>query len=300
MKYSFFDFVKSKTHIIPFQIANKFGIQILRTILSNFIIYLRRIKNCRPKNLIEKRLIDDGIIVIPNFLPEQEFLQLCIEIDKVINDNKDVRIINQGSNKTFEYNFRINEDKNFSVLQKFFKNEQLIRLISVAEGKKNFKEIESFRFEKTIFGDPKNDADNNVLFHADVHFHSHKILFYTSDVSNNDAPFAYCVKSHKNNFKRLFYEFRRGLLKNSHIQSWRIQDNLNIKFFKNYFDDLMKSKLKVVAKKNTLIIANVHGFHQRGSANEGATRSLIRIAYRYNPLGLQKSLAPHEYSGTLF
>jgi len=62
----------------------------------------------------------------------------------------------------------------------------------------------------------------------------------------------------------------------------------------------MKMKFKVVGKPNTLIIANVHGFHQRGVALEGASRSLIRIPYRYNPLGPQKEFSPEMYSGSLF
>ena len=198
------------------------------------------------------------------------------------------------------YPFIKEKYKNFPAIKNFFKNKQLIRLIAVAEGSKVFNEIESFRFEKTIFGNPKGDTDNNIPFHADVHFHSHKVLFYTSNVTEDEGPFAYCLKSHNNDFDRLWFEFKRGQLKDSHKYSWRIEDHLDNKFFKNYFQKLMKNKYKVVGKPNTLIIANVHGFHQRGKALEGASRSLIRIPYRYNPLGPQKELSPDMYSGSLF
>ena len=40
------------------------------------LIKLRRFKNCRPKNDFEKQLIKNGIVVIPNFLPNEDFKEL--------------------------------------------------------------------------------------------------------------------------------------------------------------------------------------------------------------------------------
>ena len=300
---SLWNYIVSKGHILPSPLANKLGIPVLRTIIANLIIRIRRFKNCRPKNDYEKTLIKDGIVVIPDFLPEEEFRQLKKEINDGISDTKEpvvTGVSKSGSTQSTYYSFINEKYKNFPAIQNFLKNKQLIRLIAFAEGSKVFNEIGSFRFEKTIFGNPKGDTDNNVPFHADVHFHSHKVLFYTSNVTEDEGPFAYCLKSHKNDFDRLWFEFKRGQLKDSHKNSWRIEEHLDNKFFKNYFQKLMKNKYKVVGKPNTLIIANVHGFHQRGEALEGTSRSLIRIPYRYNPLGPQKVFSPDMYSGSLF
>ena len=297
---SLWNYIVSKGHILPSPLANKLGIPVLRTIIANLIIRIRRFKNCRPKNDYEKTLIRDGIVVIPDFLPEEEFRQLKKEINDGISDQKEVIVSNNGSTQATVYPFSQERYKDFPAIQNFVKNKQLIRLIAVAEGMKVFNEVGSFRFEKTIFGNPKGDTDNNVPFHADVHFHSHKVLFYMSDVTEDEGPFGYCLKSHKNDFDRLWFEFKRGQFKDSNKNSWRIEDHLDNKFFKNYFQKLMKMKFKVVGKPNTLIIANVHGFHQRGVALEGASRSLIRIPYRYNPLGPQKEFSPEMYSGSLF
>ena len=298
--YSLWDYIVNKNHILPSPIANKLGIPILRTIIANLIIRIRRFKNCRPKNDYEKKLIRDGIIVIPNFLPEEEFRQLKQELNDGISNSKDVIVGSTGSSQATLYNFNNDQYKNFPSIQNFAKNKQLIRLIAVAEGIKVFEEIKNLRFEKSIFGEPKKDTDNNIKFHADVHFHSHKVLFYTDDVTEDEGPFGYCLKSHKNNFDRLWFEFKRGQLDDSHNADWRLEDNLDNSFFKNYFKKLMKMKYKVVSKANTLIIANVHGFHQRGQALEKTKRSLIRISYRYNPLRSQKSLPHEKYSGSLF
>lgn len=297
---SLWNYIVNKNHILPSPLANKLGIPVLRTIIANLIIRIRRFKNCRPKNDYEKTLIRDGIIVIPDFLPEEEFRQLKQEINDGMSDPKEIIVANNGSSKSTLYTFHKEKYNNFSAIQKFAKNKQLIRLIAVAEGMKVFNEIDSFRFEKTIFGNPKEDTDNNIPFHADVHFHSHKVLFYMDNVTEDEGPFGFCLKSHKNNFDRLWFELKRGQLKDSHKSSWRIEDHLDNKFFKNYFQKLMRMKYKVVGKPNTLIIANVHGFHQRGQALEGTNRSIIRIPYRYNPLGPQKQLSTDMYSGSLF
>ena len=300
-KKSLWDYIVSKNHIIPSPLGNKLGIPVLRTILADLIIKLRRLKNCRPKSDYENKLIEDGIIVIPNFLPEEEFRNLKKEFDLIVQDtSKDTISSSTGSSKTTTY--PINKDKyhNFPAMKKFAKNKQLIRLIAVAEGKYVFDEIDSLRLERSIFGDPEKDTDANIEFHADIHFHSHKVLFYMEDVSDNEGPFNYCLKSHKNNFDRLLFEFRRGQLDGAHKSGFRIKDHLNKNFFKSYFQKLMRARYKVTNKRNTLIIANVHGFHKRGEAIKGAERSIIRVPFRYNPLGPSKNLSEDLYSGSLF
>ncbi len=298
-KNSLWDFILSKNHILPSPTANKFGVPILRTIVSNLGIMLRRFKNCRPITSYEKDLIKNGIVVIPNFLPEDEFQKLKKEFFNIISD-ENIKKTNSGSTKfSFKY-LKKDEYTNYETVRNFSKNKQLIRLICVAEGMKLFKELETLIFEKTDFGRPSEDTDPNKLFHSDVHFHSHKVLYYIDDVTEDNGPFAYCKGSHKNNLERLFFEFKRGQLKDASKSSWRINDHQENKFFKNFFNKLMSNKKDVTGKANTLIITNVHGFHRRGDAKEGTSRSLIRIPFRYNPVGRSNKISPESYSGKLF
>ena len=73
-----------------------------------------------------------------------------------------------------------------------------------------------------------------------------------------------------------------------------------VKFFKNYFKKLLKEEIKVACPANTLIITNVHGFHKRGESIPGTERSIIRIPFRYNPLGPVGNLSTDSYSGNFF
>ena len=294
------DYFFSKNHILPSPIANKVGLPVIRTFVSDILIKLRRLKYCRPKNDYEKQLVDDGIVVIPNFLPTQDFIKLKKEFNQVFSESQKIEVIEKGSGKVETLTVTTEDSKNFSMLENFSKNKELIRLVSVGEGIYPVEQIKKLNLENSTFGDPKGDADENVKFHCDVHFDSHKILYYISDVTEEDAPFIYCKKSHKNNFQRMWYEFKRGQLKDSYKNSYRIENHLDKKFFANYFKKMMENKYKVTSPENTLIIANVHGFHKRGEALKDKKRSIIRIPYRYNPLGPSKSIAPDLYNGRLF
>ena len=188
----------------------------------------------------------------------------------------------------------------FPAIKQFAKNKRLIRLVSAAEGTKIVDQFKKLDLENTKFGDPAKDDDLNVPFHADVHFHSHKVLFYMNDVAKDGGPFVYCKNSLKNKLERLLFEFMRGQLKDSHEESWRIQQHLDKRFFKNYFKKLQQQEYKVACRANTLIIANVHGFHKRGESISGVERSLIRIPFRYNPLGPVGKIPRDLYSGSFF
>ena len=297
---SAWNYILSQNHIVPSPLANKIGVPVLRTFLADILIKLRRLKNCRPKDDYEKKLIGDGIIVIPNFLPDEDFKELKSEFDNNISISENVKIVKKGSMQVNIRKVEQNEYEKFPAMKKFARNKQLIRLISVGEGIKVVDELKKFDLEKTIFGDPDKDTDGNVPFHADIHFHSHKVLYYMSDVTEEGGPFIYCKNSHLNNLDRLWFEFKRGQLKDAHIEGWRIQQHLNIKFFNDYFSKLKNQEYKVACPANTLVIANVHGFHKRGESISGVERSLIRIPYRYNPLGPMGSIPSNLYSGSFF
>ena len=298
-KKNTWDYIVSQNHIIPSPLANKFGVPVLRTIFANMLIQLRRFKNCRPQSSDENKLIKNGILIIPNFLPEEDFKNLKQEFDTV-SKSENSRVVKHGSIEVNIHYVKENDFDKFPAIKKFASNKKLIRLISSAEGTKVVEQFKKLDLETTKFGDPKNDSDNNVLFHADVHFHSHKVLFYMNDVEMDSGPFVYCKNSHKNKFQRLVFEFMRGQLKDSHIEGWRIQKHLDKIFFKNYFKKLLKEEIKVACPANTLIITNVHGFHKRGESIPGTERSIIRIPFRYNPLGPVGNLSTDSYSGNFF
>ena len=117
-------------------------------------------------------------MVIPDFLPTEDFKQLKQEFDVIISQSENVKVVQKGS---LQINIRCvknNEYDEFPAMQKLAKNEQLIRLISVGEGLKVVDQLKRLDLETSKFGDPEQDIDQNIPFHSDVHFHAHKVLFY--------------------------------------------------------------------------------------------------------------------------
>jgi len=275
----------SKKHYLSSAVLNNLGAPVLRNILTNSLINLRRYKNCKPKNDFEIKLIEDGIIVIPNFLPAEEFKYLREEFDILISKKKD-----ENRNLTGVKSIGIKGDyfDEFPAMNKLKNNKILNRLICVGEGLRKI-DIQSFMIENTKFGSTENQRqDRNNFFHADVHFHSHKVLYYMSDVTEEHGPFTYLKKTHQNDFDRLLYEFKRGRLANATESSWRLEDNLENEFLKNYFSKLLKNEYKAVGLANSLVVGNVHGFHKVGDALKGKERELIRMTFRHNPIRIFK------------
>ena len=71
---SLWDYILSKNHIIPSPLGNKLGIPVLRTILANLIIKFRRLKNCKPNNVYENKLIEENKFLTDNLLQTQQKL----------------------------------------------------------------------------------------------------------------------------------------------------------------------------------------------------------------------------------
>ena len=110
-------------------------------------------------------------------MPDEEFKNLKSEFDNNIANSEKVEIVRKGSTQVNIREVDKNEYEKFPAMKKFARNKQLIRLISVEEGIKVVDELKKFNLEKTIFGDPNKGIDANVPFHADIHFHSHKVYF---------------------------------------------------------------------------------------------------------------------------
>ena len=277
----------SKKHVLSSSFLNKMGFPVLRTLLTNSLIKLRSFRNFKIKNDFELELINNGIIVIPNFLPKAEFEELKKEFTFLISKKNDEDRNHKGC-KYIE--IKNDEFYKFPELKKLRDNKKLNRLLSVSEGLKKVK-IKNFLLENIKFGSTEHQKqDRNNLFHADVHFHSHKVFYYMNDVTEEHGPFTYLKKSHKNNFHRLLYEFKRGRLSNSTQFDWRLEENFENEFFKKYLNSMIKYKFKAVGSANTLVIGNVHGFHKVGDAIMGKQRELIRMTFRHNPIGFLNKL----------
>ncbi len=126
--------------------------------------------------------------------------------------------------------------------------------------------------ESVAFGcGEKKDPES--LVHTDIFFSTHKAWLYMEDVTLEKGPLTFFKTSHLMNSKRLGYEYRNTIGCNE--RSRRISNE--------EISDLGLEETKAIVKKNTLVMANVHGFHRRIPGNPGQVRKALIVGYRFNP-----------------
>jgi hypothetical protein len=124
--------------------------------------------------------------------------------------------------------------------------------------------------------------DPQKTLHSDTFHPTIKAWLFIDDVPLDRGPFTYVPGSHQLTWRRLRWEYRQSLQArnspNSHTAngSFRVSEA-----------DLATMGLPapqaIAVHKNTLVIANTHGFHCRGQAPAKATRLELWAFSRKNP-----------------
>ncbi len=112
-----------------------------------------------------------------------------------------------------------------------------------------------------------------------------KAWFFLQDVEISDGPFNYCVGSNRLGWRRLKWEYAKSVKGKFNNDGYSEKGS-----FRAFDEDLkqlnLNSPKKILVKKNTLVIANTNGFHCRGDAEGGASRTSIFVSSRVNPFNI--------------
>ncbi|MEO1925961.1 MAG: phytanoyl-CoA dioxygenase family protein [Gammaproteobacteria bacterium] len=275
---------------------NRAGLHPIRIKLADLSTIIRKLFLSK-KNIKESitSLEKDGILVINNFLPKDNFASLQSEI-RERTKNIAAKIPEQTGDKPGFHapsefpggfdrldgatlNRFINIDsENTPILYDFIHSPRFANLCSYSSSLQHTPR--KFKIYKMIHGDSDKTHDLQQDLHTDT-FHSViKLWFFLEDVKNEDG-FMYSVGSHKMTFKRLLWEYKRSILaclpRSPHKGgSFRLDKN-----------DLEKMNFPQATafapKANTLLIADTRGFHCRGKAKKGAVRLAIYAGLRPSP-----------------
>lgn len=124
--------------------------------------------------------------------------------------------------------------------------------------------------------------DPQRILHSDTFHPTVKAWLFLDDVDEGNGPFTYVPGSHRLSWRRLGWEYRKSI-------SWReLQDPYSKKGSLRLTDserrDLgLGEPVRHRVRRNTLIIANTHGFHCRGHAAQAMPRLEIWVYSRTNP-----------------
>lgn len=270
-------------------VVNKVGLQVVRVLMRNLALSVRPSHVHRDVKEYVDILERDGVVVIPNFLPETHF-------SEIMRDYRQSRQEAQiGGYQTEWVHGLIRESRNFSAEQqrypsfrKYIEENPCIYRIVSAVLKTRIKYSAPVYAE--VFHNPAPTASNidaeNIL-HADLHFPTIKLWLYLSDVSAKNGALTYATGSHKLSNVRLAHEYdlsiRQAKLKNGREREFseRLLDRGRNKIDGAVLHKMGATEKQVCGKANTLVVTNNFGFHKRGVFHTTDLRETLTMSFRF-------------------
>lgn len=242
--------------------------------------YRRRKLDIKLSNPHVNTLLEDGIVIINDFLDKDSFNLLKQEIDNNFHKNL---TFNNTKSKIIENmkKQKLNHVANFIKNEKL--NDILYSILAI-----NPEHFYSSKRSKILFQKLEENikGDIQTQVHSDTFQHTYRWWFYLSDVEEEDGAFCYCKGSNVNNEKRLHFEktMYQNVLSNMNKLDSESQGG---SFRYREYEPEEKLNLEpITVPKNTLILVNTHGFHKRGTIQPGHSRYSLFGYSRLNPFYL--------------
>lgn len=272
-------------------IENRLGLQIGRTIG-------KRLAWCLRKSYISSEIQEyvdvmnrDGILVIPNFLSADQFLQVQNEFDRAEPRFAFQRFRGGSAGQLEVTRFHVSDDnKDSPYTKRYLQDNPLILSITAAVIRRRIKSKSVLMlnvYRKRTDSVIDNDLEN--ILHADLHTPTLKAFYYVNDIDSGNGAFVYAKGSHKLSMSRLGHEYDMSvrsakLKKGDHLPADLLEYRGPLK--RNKISESYRSKMKIVetqicGKPNTLVIANNMGFHRRGEFTSERPRKTILLNFRH-------------------
>ena len=260
-------------------ILEEAGFSLTKHFLFNYFYLLNRsylLDANKLSNYIKELefFLSNGYLIINNFLAEGELSML--------------RDLFQSSNGSLSKNkstlMSVNNDT--LPLIKKLTSAEFLEFLSLMTGyaPKIIKEeiinntfMQSVRIKKGLSG---NDPQQN--FHLDTFYPAFKFWLFPYDVSLDSGPFEYVPGSHLP-YKAVYKHLRKGYLSNAYNTDYAISSDHTEGSLRATTQDITRMGLnsrRFGVQANSLVIANVGGFHRRSIARETVVRHAVHSSIR--------------------
>lgn len=278
-----------KYHAGPLAL-NRLGFQVGRFVYMNVAWSLRSVPVEPEVQGWVERLIDDGCVTIPDFLPEQTFRAVRAEYDASFERLRyEVPIVedNQIVEETLDVNRHY---ASFPVVQAAFVHDPRLRAV-IAGALRRPVHMRPRAFSKRwhlsetpreVIG-PGHIVGANYV-HADVHFPTFKAWLFLSDTERANGALEFAPGSHHMTPARLRYEYDASC----RVAALRGKQHKDVPYalLRKPADEQLSSMnvqcTPLECKANTLVIGNMQGFHKRGEFEPGRVREALLLCFRNN------------------
>ncbi len=259
--------------LVDNSLLNRMGLQVGRAVAARALYKLRRTP--APPDLRDEltKLRGDGMLRIDNFLDEATFNAVKAECDRVLELN-DSRIIRRQHGATRYGTARVSEfgPEEMGETQQFFRMPIVRQLLEGAERTRIQGDVKHCVLEHVVQGD-SGEIDPETALHSDIFFNTHKIWLYLTDVTPENAPLTYVPGSHGMGVEQLRHIYQHSCAPAE--QSRRI--------VKEEMEARGLKELVLTCPANTLVVANVCGYHRRSVGSPGAERMALHCSIRRQP-----------------
>lgn len=276
---------------------NRMGLHRKRLKTAQAISRFRRAQTVRVRDADEQHLLDHGFVAIENFLPADEFAAMEAECHDAAEAAAQVTAVPDkpevwgfGDSDRHDWGF---DRFDGSTLNRFIKpgplakafprNPRFKRLARLVTGK-TMSPRRNWLYQ-TVNGDEAEIPDQQREFHRDTFFNCMKYWYFIDPVTEDDGPFVYVPGSHKLTLERLAWEEKKA---QSAVEA-RIAKNRRemTGSFRIEHAEIEAMGLPPAQSYpvpgNTLVVANVFGFHRRGDAVPGTRRLALYGNHRPQP-----------------
>jgi len=245
-------------------------------------------KKIDPKYKDHLRTLErDGIIVLPNFFPEDAYRKLKDEYMRLVPqftlDHSPILLPHVEG-------MVIHDERVSPFFRSAFCDNTLIHALVTAylnrryylPLKANLAKIYCSTEEE--MRSPQNGGTNNL--HFDTPARTMKAFYYVTDTNRQNAALKYCIGTNKRNtLKRLWLEYKLSIRytlnkgNNNHGGEYADDEPWVVLTEKEKHDNgLVETDMEV--KGNTLIIVDTGGFHRRGEFHSTIPRETVEINWR--------------------
>jgi hypothetical protein len=269
-------------------LANRLGYQLFRALSKNAAWHLRRPDVSPEMAQHVARLNEDGVVVIPDFLPREAFEQVRAEYTRSLRELPYQPGVVEDNDVAVRY---LDIDKAppaaFTATREYFQRNPLLLGIAAAALRRPVTAVPPVTmniWEKLPASDKTERTPGANYVHADVHYPTVKMFFYLNDIDEQNGAIQYARGSHKMTPARLAYEYdasvrvarakREGTLYSKVPYGLvRVPSEAQVR-------DMGIVLESIVGKANTLIIANTQGFHKQGKFQNEKPREKLMVDFR--------------------
>jgi hypothetical protein len=266
--------VVSGDKTVDSKLLNLLGVQVHRTLVSRLIYNLRQVDVDQAVHDRVDELRREGIVLWPNFLQPDHLEGIWRECAPIFEEHAaKLTVFRYGPNTYEAANVRKFDASALPYTHKFFAEPRLHAILQAAE-KRPLHCLSGNRvLERLTQGPVNGQEDGETELHSDIFFTNHKAWLYLNDVEMDHGPFVYVKRSHRVSLTKLYYIYKESCTRNQGSRRIAPEE----------LERLGLQETIVTCPKNTLVLANVAGFHRRLRGRPGFQRHAVHVSLRVNP-----------------